>query len=117
MTRNSRAITPEDVARHKRALEQQAEEFELWINNDRSWHGKKINVFKTLWKKYSQGNFNVILAQRAFMYLTDEAARWYNNQHFEGASEISVKARRMVDTSFVSDFVAAAKNREYDFMN
>lgn len=101
-------IPPQELAR-------QADELELWINNTRSYYERKIDIYKNLWKKYQAGVFNKTLAAKAFSSLTDEAARDYNKQGFEDI-HISVRARRVLDTAFVSEFLANAKNREYDFM-
>ena len=104
------------MLRHKQAFDRQVDSLELLINNTRNLYEQKMTIYKNLWKKYSMGKLDVIRAQVAFSHLTDDAARRHNNQHFEDATHISVKARRRLDVLFVTDFIAAAKAREYDFM-
>lgn len=99
----------------EKELKQQAELLDFLITNNPDAYHKKIGIFKKLWNFYRAGQFNVARATHAFSNLTDETARNYNKSG-EGNIKISVMARRLQDTIFVSDFLGAAIGKEYDFM-
>lgn len=97
-------------------LKWQVQELGLWIDNTYELYQKKMAWFKNFWKKYKAGKFNPIKAEKGFAHLTGKAARHYNNQGFGAEYRIGLEARRMLNKELVAEFMAAAKNKEYDFM-
>ncbi len=97
-------------------FQSQVTELLLCINNTREFSKKKIQWFRNMYKRYWKGRFNTELAAKGFSYLTDEAARDYNNQFKDSGWFISVPARRKVDEILVSEFISAVNEKRYDFM-
>jgi len=94
---------------------QRMQELALFIDNDFPMYQRKVNWFKVMWKKYQAGVFDPVKAEIGFGHLTTEAARKYNNQN-SPEYHISTSVRKVVNKELVSEFIVAAKNREYDFM-
>ncbi len=100
----------------KEELDWQVGELSLFIDNDFPIYKRKMNWFKTMWIKFQKGEFNSVKAEAGFAYLTAEAAKKYNSQGFGAEYTIGTTARKVVNRELVSEFLAAAKNKEYDFM-
>lgn len=100
----------------KEELDWQVGELSLYIDNDYPIYQRKMNWFKTMWKKFQKGEFDAVKAETGFAYLTAEAAKKYNGQGFGAEYKIGTTARKVVNRELVSEFLAAAKNKEYDFM-
>lgn len=100
----------------KEELDWQVRELSLYIDNDYPIYQRKLNWFKTMWAKFKKGKFDPVKAKKGFAYLTAEAAKKYNSQGFGAEFTIGTTARTVVNQELVSEFLAAAKNKEYDFM-
>jgi hypothetical protein len=94
----------------------QANELSMFIDNDYPIYQVKMHWFKNMWQKYKTGKFDPILARIGFAKLTKVAAKKYNDMFRGQYPNIGTAARKLIDHELVQEFMAAAKNKEYDFM-
>lgn len=106
----------EPIQTSNQNLEHQVRELGMWIDNTYKLYLIKVAIFKNYWKKFKKGTFDKQKAEKGFADLTKAAADDYNRQNFEDFPKIGIEARKHVSKELVDEFLAAAKNKEYDFM-
>lgn len=103
--------------------EADAEDIILLIDNERSFYDRKILAYQNLTKKMKRKVYDPALAYKLFLYITDDAAKyWYKKTVIwadDGKStvvpvskEVRVKAAKQMAKDFEDSF----ENKEYSFM-
>ena len=81
-------------------------ETQLFVDNDEPLYRQKIAIEKSLARWVCRGKFDPTKAQKAFRYLTSEAARRYRRDF---SQPLEVADRREAEKDFAEDFSSRLK--------
>lgn len=113
-------VKKKDIQKALAASSTEARELELYIDNESDLYEKyKMPVFKNLSAKMKKGQYDSSLAAKAFYQLVETGAKKYAKDHAtpnEWNKIFSPEVRKEVAKTYVEEFEAAFKNKEYDFM-
>jgi len=91
-----------------------AQQLELYINNDADLDRTMTLIIKNLMKKRTKGIYNHALAVKAFKNLVDAGVKKYKKEDYEDAVDFSAGDRRETAESLTEHFETEAELGNYD---